>query len=43
MDFEDFLEYLIVTDQVDEFFGIKKKEEEQEENQDNDDYSPRRR
>ena len=34
MDIDKLMEYLIVTDQVDEVFGLKKEEEEEEKEKD---------
>ena len=34
MNMDDFIEYLVVTDQVDEFFGLKQEEDDEEEEED---------
>ena len=36
MDIDKLMEYLIVTDQVDEVFGLKKEEEEEDKDKDKD-------
>ena len=42
MDLDKLMEYLIVTDQVDEFLGLKKEEEEEEEKSEEEDNKKRR-
>ena len=42
MDLDKLMEYLIVTDQADEFLGLKKEEDEEEEKSEEEDNKKRR-